>query len=106
MPMSYDDYQNKRSWLVDTAETPAQQKRLKAQLAALEAKYKAQKATPAAKPKTPVRDKNPDMARNRATERAQMLRGETAGDRSFREAMEKANWDPSKVPGFKIDRNR
>jgi hypothetical protein len=104
--MSYDDYQNKRSWLVDTAETPAQQKRLKAQLAALEAKYKAQKATPAAKPKTPVRDKNPDMARNRATERAQMLRGETKEDRSYREAMEKANWDPSKVPGFKIDRNR
>ena len=106
MPMSYDEYQNKRSWLVDTAETPAQQKRLKAQLAALEAKYKAQKATPAAKPKTPVRDKTPDMARNRATERAQMLRGETKEDRSFREAMEKANWDPSKVPGFKIDRNR
>jgi hypothetical protein len=104
--MSYDDYQNKRSWLVDTAETPAQQKRLKAQLAALEAKYKAQKATPAAKPKTPVRDKTPDMARNRATERAQMLRGETQEDRSFREAMEKANWDPSKVPGFKIDRSR
>ena len=106
MPMSYDDYQNKRSWLVDTAETPAQQKRLKAQLAALEAKYKAQKATPTAKPKTPVRDKTPDMARNRATERAQMLRGETKEDRSYREAMEKANWDPSKVPGFKIDRNR
>ena len=56
MPMSYDDYQNKRSWLVDTAETPAQQKRLKAQLAALEAKYKAQKATPAAKPKTKPND--------------------------------------------------
>jgi hypothetical protein len=106
MPMSYDDYQNKRSFIIDTAETPAQQKRLKAQLAALEAKYKAQKATPAAKPKTPVRDKTPDMARNRATERAQMLRGETKEDRSFREAMEKANWDPSKVPGFKIDRSR
>ena len=47
MPMSYDDYQNKRSWLVDTAETPAQKKRLKEQLAALEAKYKAQQAAPA-----------------------------------------------------------
>jgi hypothetical protein len=104
--MSYDDYQNKRSFIVDTAETPAQQKRLKADLAKLKAQYEAGKKAAAAKPKTPVRDKTPDMARNRATERAQMLRGETAGDRSFREAMEKANWDPSKVPGFKIDRNR
>jgi len=107
MPMSYDDYQNKRSWLVDTAETPADQKRLKAQLEKLKAQYEAGKKASAAKPKTtPVRDKTPDMARNRATERAQMLRGETKEDRSFRETMEKANWDPSKVPGFKIDRNR
>jgi hypothetical protein len=104
--MSYDDYQNKRSWLVDTAETPADQKRLKAQLEKLKAQYEAGKKAAAAKPKTPVRDKTPDMARNRATERAQMLRSETPGDKAFREAMEKANWDPSKVPGFKIDRNR
>ena len=104
MPMSYDEYQNKRSWLVDTAETPAQQKRLKAQLAALEAKYKAQKATPAAKPKTPVRDKTPDMARNRATERAQMLRGESAQDRAYRMLMEKYNYDVTKIPGFKSGR--
>jgi hypothetical protein len=102
MAMSYDDYQNKRSWLVDTAETPAQQKRLKAQLAALEAKYKAQKSAP--KPK--VKAKTADDARTQATERARMLRGETSADRGFREAMEKANWDPSKVPGFKPNANR
>jgi hypothetical protein len=69
------------------------------------AKSKVKKAAES-KPKTPVKDKTVDAARLRATERARMLRGETAGDRSFREAMEKANWDPSKVPGFKIDRNR
>jgi len=44
MPMSYDDYQNKRSWLVDTAETPADKKRLKAQLEKLKAQYDAGKA--------------------------------------------------------------
>ena len=50
MPMSYDDYQNKRSWLVDTAETPADQKRLKAQLAKLKAQYDAGKAKAKASP--------------------------------------------------------
>jgi hypothetical protein len=106
MPMTYDEYQNKRSWLIDTAETPADQKRLKAQLEKLKAQYDAGKKAAATKPKTPVRDKTADAARLRATERAQMLRSETPGDKAFREAMEKANWDPSKVPGFKIDRNR
>ncbi len=102
MPMSYDDYQNKRSWLVDTAETPAQKKRLKEQLAALEAKYKAQKATPAAKPKaTPVKDKTADDARLRATERARMLRGESSEDKAYRTLMEKYNYDVTKIPGFK-----
>jgi hypothetical protein len=54
MPMSYDDYQNKRSWLVDTAETPADKQRLKAQLAKLKAQYDAgkAKASPSAKPLT------------------------------------------------------
>lgn len=51
MPMTYDQYQNKRSWLIDTAETAADQKRLKAQLAKLDAMYKAQKATPKMTPK-------------------------------------------------------
>ena len=106
MAMSYDDYQNKRSWLVDTAETPADKKRLKAQLDKLKAQYDAGKKAAASKPKTPVKDKTADMARQRATERAQMLRSETPEDRAFRQAMEKANWDPTKVPGFKIDRNR
>jgi len=97
MSMSYDDYQNKRSWLVDTAETPAQQKRLKAQLAALEAKYKAQKS--AAKPK--VKAPTADTARMQATQRAQMLRGESAEDKAYRTLMEKYNYDVTKIPGFK-----
>ena len=97
MAMSYDDYQNKRSWLVDNAETPAQQKRLKAQLAALEAKYKAQKA--AAKPK--VKAATADAARKQATDRAQMLRGESAEDKAYRKLMEKYNYDVTKIPGFK-----
>lgn len=49
MAMSYEQYQNKRSWLVDTAETPADKKKLKADLAKLDAEYKAQ-AKAAAKP--------------------------------------------------------
>jgi hypothetical protein len=102
--MTYDEYQNKRSWLIDTAETPADQKRLKAELAKLKAQYDAGKKAAAAKPK--VKAATADDARMQATERARMLRGETPGDKAFREAMEKANWDPSKVPGFKIDRNR
>ena len=56
MPMTYDEYQNKRSWLIDTAETPADQKRLKAQLAKLKAQYDAAKtkakASPSPKPVT------------------------------------------------------
>ena len=43
--MTSDEYQNKRSWLIDTAETPADKKKLKSQVAALDAIYKAQKAT-------------------------------------------------------------
>jgi hypothetical protein len=34
-----DDYLNKRSWLIDTAETPADKKRLKGELAKLDAKF-------------------------------------------------------------------
>jgi hypothetical protein len=47
--MTYDEYQNKRSWLIDTAETAADQKRLKAQLAKLKAQYDAGKAKAKAK---------------------------------------------------------
>lgn len=54
-----------------------------------------------AKSKTPVKDKTADAARLRATERAQMLRGESAEDRAFRLVMEKAKWDITKVPGYK-----
>jgi hypothetical protein len=54
MPMTYDEYQNKRSWLIDTAETAADQKRLKAQLEKLKAQYDAgkAKASPSPKPLT------------------------------------------------------
>ena len=34
-----DDYMNKRSWLIDTAETPADKKRLKSDLAKLDKKF-------------------------------------------------------------------
>ena len=53
------------------------------------------------KSKTPVKAKTADAARKQATDRAQMLRGETAEDRAFRLVMEKANWDITKVPGYK-----
>ena len=125
MPMTYDEYQNKRSWLIDTAETPADQKRLKAQLEKLKAQYDAGKKSASAKkpdpsstkpfnvrlikpaeiikdnPKTAVRDKTADDARLRATERARMLRGESAEDKAYRLIMEKYNYDVTKIPGFK-----
>lgn len=41
MASAYDEYMNQRSWLIDTAETPADKKNLKAQLAKLDAAYKA-----------------------------------------------------------------
>ena len=57
MPMTYDEYQNKRSWLVDTAETPADQKRLKAQLEKLKAQYEAGKKAAATKKPDPSNTK-------------------------------------------------
>jgi len=61
MPMTYDEYQNKRSWLIDTAETPADQKRLKAQLDKLKAQYDAGKKKAAPKPKTTLFVTRPQM---------------------------------------------
>ena len=55
----------------------------------------------APKSKTPVKDKTADAARLRATERAQMLRGESAEDRKFRLIMEKYKYDITKIPGYK-----
>ena len=103
MPMTYDEYDSKRSWLVDTAETPADKKRLKAQLQKLRAQYEAgkAKATPAAKPKSSPTAKTADAARMQATQRAQMLRGESAEDKAYRTLMEKYNYDVTKIPGFK-----
>lgn len=34
-----DDYMNKRSWLIDTAETPADKKRLRADIAKLDTQF-------------------------------------------------------------------
>ena len=45
-----DDYMNKRSWLIDTAETPADKKRLKSDLKKLDAKFNPNRV--ASKPKT------------------------------------------------------
>ena len=51
MGMTYDEYQNKRSWLIDTAETPKDKKNLKSDLAKLDAQYKSQaKAVKSPKP--------------------------------------------------------
>ena len=97
MPMTYDEYDSKRSWLVDTAETPADQKRLKAELQKLKAQYEAGKA----KPKSSPTAKTADAARMQATQRAQMLRGESAEDKAYRTLMEKYNYDVTKIPGFK-----
>jgi hypothetical protein len=55
----------------------------------------------ATKSKTPVKAKTADAARKQATDRAQMLRGESAEDKAFRLIMEKAKWDITKVPGYK-----
>jgi len=123
MPMTYDEYQNKRSWLIDTAETPADQKRLKAQLEKLKAQYDAGKKAAATKKPDPsntkpfnvrlikpaeiIKDKpkvkaaTADDARMQATERARMLRGESAEDKAYRLLMEKYNYDVTKIPGFK-----
>jgi hypothetical protein len=53
------------------------------------------------KSKTPVKAKTADAARKAATDRAQMLRGESAEDRKFRLTMEKYNYDITKIPGYK-----
>jgi hypothetical protein len=49
-----DDYMNRRSWLIDTAETPADQKRLKSELAKLDKKFNPNRvaSTSKAKPAT------------------------------------------------------
>jgi hypothetical protein len=97
--MTYDEYDSKRSWLVDTAETPADKKRLKAELQKLRSQYESGKKAEAAKPK--VKAKTADDARTQATQRAQMLRGESAEDKAYRTLMEKYNYDVTKIPGFK-----
>ena len=70
--MTDDQYQNRRSWLIDTAETSADKKRLKAELAKLDAMYKAQQeaikklASKTVRGKSSVA-KSPDQAKLRNT---------------------------------------
>ena len=52
-------------------------------------------------PKSKVKASTADAARKQATDRAQMLRGESAEDKSYRLLMEKYNYDVTKIPGFK-----
>lgn len=52
-------------------------------------------------PKTPIKAKTADAARKQATDRAQMLRGESNADKAYRLLMEKYNYDVTKIPGFK-----
>jgi hypothetical protein len=47
-----DDYMNKRSWLIDTAETPADKKRLKSDLAKLDKKFNPNRVASTSKAKT------------------------------------------------------
>ena len=47
-----DDYMNKRSWLIDTAETPADKKRLKAELAKLDKKFNPNRVASTSKSKS------------------------------------------------------
>ena len=47
-----DDYMNKRSWLIDTAETPADKKRLKADLKKLDAKFNPNRVASTSKTKS------------------------------------------------------
>jgi len=58
MAMTYDQYQNRRSWLVDTAETPADKKKLASDLAKLDAEYKASKAAKGTQADHHVTDNN------------------------------------------------
>ena len=47
-----DDYMNKRSWLIDTAETPADKKKLKSDLAKLDKKFNPNKVASTSKSKS------------------------------------------------------
>ena len=47
-----DDYMNKRSWLIDTAETPADKKKLKSELAKLDKKFNPNRVASTSKSKS------------------------------------------------------
>ncbi len=81
-------------------------KKAKAAADAMGAKVAKDFGFTATKSKTPVKAKTADAARKSATDRAQMLRGESAEDKAFRLVMEKYNYDVTKIPGFKPGGNR
>jgi hypothetical protein len=63
-----DDYMNKRSWLIDTAETPADKKKLKSDLKKLDAKFNPNRV--AAKPTVKAKSKTSGIqATKKAVER-------------------------------------
>ena len=64
-----DDYMNRRSWLIDTAETPADQKRLKAELAKLDAQFNPNRVASTSKPKAKAKTTGV-QATKKAVERA------------------------------------
>jgi len=54
MAMTREQYENRRSWLIDTAETPEDKKKLASDLAKLDAAYKAQVLAEKKKELTPA----------------------------------------------------
>jgi len=64
-----DDYMNKRSWLIDTAETPADKKKLKSDLAKLDKKFNPNRVASTSKSK-PAAKTTGIQATKKAVEKA------------------------------------
>jgi len=85
--MNKREYENRKSWLIDTAETPKDKKNLKKELAALEKLYKAHRKAAG------ITDSNAkshvvDLYRNTETRKKPNTK---LGGREM---------DPTKIPGF------
>ena len=85
--MNKREYENRKSWLIDTAETPKDKKNLKKELAALEKLYKAYRKAGG------ITDSNAkahvvDLYRNTETRKKPNTK---LGGREM---------DPTKIPGF------
>ena len=85
--MNKREYENRKSWLIDTAETPKDKKNLKSELAALEKLYKAHRKAAG------ITDSNAkshvvDLYRN--TEISKKPKTKLGG----------REMDPTKIPGF------